>query len=1050
MIQHQRRLKRILLASATAAGLLAATPAFAQCSTTTAGDGTVTLACGTTITSSSINHSGNNPSTIADYQAIEAPLNVTINNGVTISGWGLIVYSGSQPASATPRPINVVNNGTVSHTVGWDDPSESDGFSISSNSGSIRYSGNGSAITNGTANASGNFVGSTGLVIYASGLGNSVTFGSQAAPVTGTFSGEGGVRMIAENSNLNAWFAGGTITATRRENGVEALTVQAADSINLSMTGGTVVTGGISVSLTAGPGHSATSALTITTDARVTNSYSAGAGLTAFSREGGADVTLTSGAAINVANIGVLLNAITGQSRFTTAAGTAISQTGTTGAARIGLWFNPSGTGSLLADLSGSINATGTGILLQPANGNANVTIRAGGSVNGDQTGIQVTQSAGGTGTVDIQNFGTLSGAVAVAGTPAGTAFTLTNSGTMTGRVDVTGSLVSASLFTNSGTWNTGGANSIFAGSLTNSGTINANNGVAETLTINGDLVLDAGSSYRFDVGTTQGTTDRIIVTGTASLAGSLTAIASNGTFTPGSYILLTANGGLTGAFNPIMTQPNAPVRLENIGNDVTLFVDQGSFSLTTSERQSIVFSSPVVTTNRINAFSTQIIGRLLGGQPLYDQTFAAAYNSLTVQNAVMAARAAITAAGGPGVIIGDPVRTAATTTTTTITGASTFALTGTQSTQEQGVLTFGPATLTVGALSTCNVGSLPSATRPSCVDGGTTLVLGLNDSNVNVNTNVVYTVAETRTDTVTETLSEIWELNGQVAAVGSIHAEVQSGLFDLGARLLNRLTGPLPANAGWGEIYAFRVSQAGRRDAYGFAAGANVALAEGLSVAFGLDHGRLDIDVPGAREEGDVTLTELGGALRLERGPFTAAVSATYGWGRAETLRTIIGNSGADYDVRVSGVAFDMGYAFQTGGWTLRPVAGLDYVSVRTDGFTEGDMLGLAVAKQKVDRVRASAGLEAGRSWGNVRLSASARYLSVLDGDERVIPVAFAIAPGRVLEMAAPNEPDTALLGARARLNLSPAVSLWLAYDGRFGSDYTGHAGTAGISVAW
>jgi hypothetical protein len=1050
VIQHQRRRHRtILLASATLAGLLSASPAFAQCATTTAGDGTVTVACGNTITTSSNNHNGNNPSTLSNYQAIEAPLDVNINSGVTISGWGLFVYSGSQPASATPRPINVVNNGTVSHTVGWDDPSESDGFNISTNSGSIHYSGNGSAITNGTANAAGNFVGSTGLVIYASGLGNSVTFGSQAVPVSGTFSGEGGVRMVAENSSLDAWFSGGTITATRRDNGIGALDIQAADSINLSMTGGTVVNGSISVSLTAGPGHSASSLLMITTDARVTNGDPVGAGLTAFSREGGADVTLTSGASINVANVGVLLRPDTGQSRFTTAAGTTISQTGTTGAARIGLWFTPTGTGSLVADLSGSITATGTGIVLQPANGNAGVTIRAGGSVSGDQAGIQVFQSAGATGAVDIRNLGTLSGAVAVAGTPAGTAFTLTNSGTLTGTVNVTGAAVAGSLFTNSGTWNTGGGNSTFAGSLTNSGTINAHNGAIETLTINGNLVLNAGSVLRVDVG--NGVNDRINVTGTATLAGTLAAFANGASFSNGTYTILNAAGGISGTFSPLTTQPGDPATLRYDGNNVFLDINAGAgtTSFNTSRRESIVFSTPVVTTNRVEAFSTEIIGRLLGGQPLYDQTFAAAYGSLTVQNALTAARAAITTAGGPGVIIGDPVRTSSSTSSTT-TSVTTFSLTNTQSDTPAAVVTFGPDTILTGNLSTCNVTSLPSATRPTCENGGTTTVIADGDTNFNTITDVTYTVAENRTDTITDTLRETWELNGQVVAVGTIHAEVRSGLFDLGSRLLNRLTGPLPANAGWGEVYAFRVSQAGRRDARGFAVGADLALAPGLTLAFGVDHGNLDIDVPGAQENGEVTLTEVGGALRLERGPFTAALSAIYGWGNAETVRTIIGSSGADYDVRVAGAAIDLGYAFQAGGWTLRPVAGLDYVSVRTDGFTETDMLGLAVARQRAGRVRASAGLEAGRRWGAFELAASARYLNVLDGDERVIPVAFALAPGRVLDMAAPSEPDTALLGARARLALSPAVSLWLAYDGRFGSDYTGHAGTAGLSLSW
>ena len=1050
MIQHQRRrLRAILLAGATLGGLLSASPAFAQCATTTAGDGTVTIACpNNTITSSSINHNGNNPSTVANYQAIEAPLNVTINSGVTISGWGLIVYSGSDPASATPRPINVVNNGTVSHTIGWGDPSESDGLNINTNSGSIHYSGNGSATTNGTAGAAGNFDSSTGLRIYASRLGNNVTVGSQAVPVGGTYSGEAAVRLVAENGRLDAWFAGGTMTATRQVNGGVALSVQAADNINLTMTGGTVVNGGIAASLTAGPGHNAASTLTITTDARMTNSDPTGAGLTAFSREGGANLTLTSGASINVANIGVLLSPNAGGVNFTSAAGTTISQTGTTGAGRIGLWFNPIGTGSLVADLSGSITATGTGILLSPANGNASVTIRAGGSVNGDQTGIQVFQSAGATGTVDIRNFGTISGAVAVAGLPAGTAFTLTNSGTMTGRVDVTGASVTGSLLTNSGTWNLGAGNSTFSGSVTNSGTLNMADGTINTLTIGGNLVFGAGSVFRVDIGS--GVNDRVNVTGTATLTGGIAAFSSNSVFTVGTYTLLNAAGGISGTFSPLTTTPGALASLSYDNNNVYLQISaQPTETFAFSTRDALVFNTPTVTTNRVGVFSTQIIGRLLGGAPLYDQTLAAAFNSLTVQNALVAARAAITTAGGPGVIIGDPVRTSSSTTSTT-SSSTTYSLAGPGVAAPNTVITFGPGTIQIGALQTCSVSSLPSGTRPTCTTGGTTYSVGIDETNYNTITTTTYTVNENRTDTVTDTLRETWEISGQVATVGMIHAEVQSGLFDLGSRLLNRLTGPLPANAGWGEVYGWRVSQTGRRDARGFAAGVNVGLGPNVTLALALDHGSLDLDVPGAKEDGDVRLTEGGAALRYENGPFSAALSATYGAGRAHTLRTIIGASAAKYDVRVGGVAFDLGYAFQANGWTLRPVAGLDYVSVSTDGFTESDALGLVVGDQDPDRIRASAGLEIGRTLGKVQLAASARYLTVLSGEERSIPVAFALAPGRVLDMSAPNEPDSALIGARATLALSPHASLWLAYDGRYGSSYTGHSGALGLSVTW
>ncbi len=1075
------RFRHLAVATSSLAALATADPAWAQCATTTAG-GVTSLTCGNTVTTNATNTNENNPSTTARAHRYAGTINVNIAQGVTVSGLGLLIWPTGN------NPLTVTNNGTVSHTAGETANGQPvNGLEIIGNGGLVTYLGNGSATTNATppALASGLSISNTN--------GGGINIGAANAPITGaTFSGESGfVARAPSGGFINAWFSGGTFTGTNPGN--DALELNGLGNVTLVMTGQSVLNGSLNVGVFGNA--PAASIISATTDARITATL--GIAMLVSGVSGETNATLTSGASIIGQAGGVALFSDGGVMRLTTAAGTTIQADGNN-AGSLGVQFQPGGTGSVVADLSGAISAGGAGIFLRPSNGNVAITIREGATVSGGQVGYTVLR-INETGVIDVLNLGTISSpitaadfdgtlrignggtsgtivgnvinggtlifnrsdAVTYAGIVSGTGaltkqgtgtLTLTGASTYTGATNVSagtllvnGSLTSAVTVANGASL--GGTGSV--GGTTISGTLSpGGDGVIGTMTINGNLVFGAGSNFRVDVGNSQGTTDRILVTGTASLAGSLTAIASNGTFTAGSYILLTANGGLTGAFNPITTQPDAPVRVQNVGNDVTLFVDQGSFSLTTSERQSITFTAPVVTTSRVNAFSTQIIGRLLGGQPLYDQTFAAAFNSATVQNSLVAARAAITTAGGPGVIIGDPVRTSSATTTATTPGASTFALTNTQSTREQGVLTFGPATLTVGALSTCNVSSLPSTTRPTCVAGGTTLVLGLNDTNLNVNTNVVYTVSETRTDTTTDTLRETWELTGQVATVGVIHAEVQSGLFDLGGRLLGRLGAVEAGSAGWGEVYHFRVSQSGRRDAWGLAGGFGLALAPGVTLAAGIDHGQLDIDVPGALETGEVELTEIGAALRFDSGPFTASLAAVHGFGNAETRRTIIGQSDADYDVRLTGVGLDLSYAIETGGWTLRPGAGLDYISLSTDGFTESDTLGLIVADQSADRVRASAGLSIERDFGGVALSASARYLAVLSGDERSLPVAFAIAPGRILDMSAPGEPDGLLLGARLAVPLSPAATFFIGYGGRFGGDYEAHAGTAGIRM--
>ncbi|UVO54729.1 S-layer family protein [Sphingomonas sp. SUN039] len=1264
-----------LCLSVAVAALLVPASAWADCVTTTAVDGTVTITCGNTTTTVATNTSGTNAGTTANRHQFTAPINVNIASGTTISGFGLDVVGPLSGPLVTNNtgPVTITNNGTIGHTAAnANEALPRDGLSVTSSGGLITYLGNGTVTTNSTAALA------TALVLNAAGTSR-IMVGTQAAPISGTFSGIAGIDLYSLNRGIDAWFAGGTITATGVNTGAVALALDGGADVNLTMTGQTVVTGGIAASIFNGNdvALSSASTLNLTTNALITNTYSAGTGIAASGRGGGTNVTLTSGGSVTVANIGVLLRPDTGVARFTTAAGTTINQTGTTGALRNGVWFNPLNNGALIADLSGTINATGTGMLLSMGNGNASVTIRSGSSVSGDTAGIVVSRTAGATGVVDILNLGTItsantaadfdgtlrigdgnfagtisgnivnrgslifnradqttyggvisgtgsltkqggnfgsglrltgantytglttiatgaqlilgnstggqngsingtsgvvnsgrltfdeatavtfsrqvsgSGEVFVQGTGAvtitsaqsytgstgvigrlnigaggsiassssvgllnaaseldissggnqtvqqlgGSGFvtlgsnTLTNlepgnfvsiySGNIRGAgnliVDGTGSLVldGTNSYTGTTTVRAGTlwvAGSTASSSLTTvaSGATLAGNGTVGntvvngtlspgiytptgTLTINGNLVFNAGSTFRVDVGATQAATDRVLVTGTATLAGSVSAFAVGGVFTSGSYTLLTANGGRTGTFSPLSTNPNATAALRYDANNVYLDINSSpTDSFTDATRQSLVFNAATVATNRSTAFSTQIVGRLLGGAPLYDQTFAAAFASTAVQNGVTAARAAITTAGGPGVIIGSPTRTASTTTSTAVTGTSTYSLAGPGVQTLNTVITIGPATVQVGALSTCNVSSLPSSTRPTCTTGGTSYVVGESENNFNTITTTTYTINETRTDTVTETLRETYELNGQVVAVGSVHAEVQSGLFDLGGRLLGRLGRVEAGSAGWADVYGFRVNQGARRAALGIAGGVGIGVAPGLTLALGIDRGRIDMDVAGALETGRVELTEIGAALRFDSGPFAASLALVQGFGNANTRRTIIGSSSARYDVRVTGVALDLGYAIESGGWTLRPEAGIDWVRLSTSAFTETDTLGLVVGGTSTRQVRATAGLSVGRDFGSFSLSARARYLAVLEGSARNVPVAFALAPTRSLTMSAPGEPNGVLLGARVGVPVGKRASLGFGYDGRLGGGYTSHTATASVRVAF
>ncbi|GEP60970.1 hypothetical protein RSO01_81360 [Reyranella soli] len=219
-------------------------------------------------------------------------------------------------------------------------------------------------------------------------------------------------------------------------------------------------------------------------------------------------------------------------------------------------------------------------------------------------------------------------------GTPGATALQgiqgddIVNNGTVTttGVGSVAININTYGVVTNNGTISVSGAGSsgvVMSGSfssLLNYGTINAAPGTAAILadstasgslvfntgTINGQVVVNAGPYVRFEnsgwmgitaagAGVTHqisgtfaqtsagtlslrvapgGVSDQLVVNGVARLAGTAQAVFQPGTYSPSTYTLLTATGGLTGTFSSLATQ-NLPAFLSaNLGysaNSVTM-----------------------------------------------------------------------------------------------------------------------------------------------------------------------------------------------------------------------------------------------------------------------------------------------------------------------------------------------------------------------------------------------------------------------------------------------------------------------------------------------
>jgi uncharacterized protein with beta-barrel porin domain len=349
------------------------------------------------------------------------------------------------------------------------------------------------------------------------------------------------------------------------------------------------------------------------------------------------------------------------------------------------------------------------------------------------------------------------------------------------------------------------------------------------------------------------------------------------------------------------------------------------------------------------------------------------------------------------------------------------------------------------------------------------------------VSANLVYLnthtdVLETVTGTETFQIFEHWNVQGIVQALGTVHAAVQSGGYDLGQRLLRRMgdeaAGPrgfaLPPEAtvssrgapevarfGWVEGYGTRArvdstatTGSETRTAGGVAAGLTWVTPDGLTFGLGLDHGEGDVDIRGAGESADIRLTQGALMARIDRDDWFAAAVLSAGSGEVDTRTTLGGVAEATYDLTTYGALIEAGRHLRAGNWRITPTLGADWVSVRTGSFSAG---GITAASNTDDRTRVFAGVETTRTWarpgGVLTLDGAARVVRVVDGETRALPVGFG---GTNLTVTAADEGRTGLDLALGLAWLGERAETSLRYRGRFHDDSRAHTLTAALTARW
>ncbi|MGV3490975.1 MAG: autotransporter outer membrane beta-barrel domain-containing protein [Devosia sp.] len=498
---------------------------------------------------------------------------------------------------------------------------------------------------------------------------------------------------------------------------------------------------------------------------------------------------------------------------------------------------------------------------------------------------------------------------------------------------------------------------------------------------------------------------------------------------------------------------------------------------------ESLSFNPATVITNTTTVNSTQVIGRLQGGAPLYDQTFAVAFSDPLVQAGLDSAYAAVSAGGGPGVVIGSAQLTASSTTTTS-NSVTVYSLVSSVEQAPAVVMTFGPDDILVGQLSECDLSELPSTTAPTCTTLGTPYALAPGETNFNEIINTLLTIDRDTTVTETTTIFEQYTITGVVQAVGVVHAAVQSGALDAGGRFLRTVgdaangeptpsvLDPLPGTsvlaeldvsgetlpiAVWAEAYGTRASNGADgsvpgdvRTSGGLAAGIAIPVSSDWTLAIGLDHGSTSVALDSEyAETASIGLTQLGLSAGYASGPWVGTLGATLGFGTVDTVHDVAGTSTASYDLATLGLLAEIGYAFALGDVQLTPSVGLDYTAVHTDAFTETGGLALVAREHSTERLRAVIGLDVARTWDALRLSAHARLVGVLAGAERELPVAYVDIPDAPMTLTGSTESPVSLeLGGRLDYDLGNNASLFAGYDGRLSSTGSAHSGQLGFRV--
>jgi outer membrane autotransporter protein len=181
-------------------------------------------------------------------------------------------------------------------------------------------------------------------------------------------------------------------------------------------------------------------------------------------------------------------------------------------------------------------------------------------------------------------------------------------------------------------------------------------------------------------------------------------------------------------------------------------------------------------------------------------------------------------------------------------------------------------------------------------------------------------------------------------------------------------------------------------------------------------------------------------------------------GYNSYDSSRSVLGGlargntEGAELSTFISG-----GYDFHFGPLTVGPIAALQYTYANVDGFSEnGSLAPMQIQSDSVDSLRSDVGFRIFYQWqiGKILVEPSLKAAWEHEYLYSALPVtaSFAGIPGPSATFFGPNEGhDSAIVSAEVSVQLTPAISTYVNYDGQLGrGNYDSNAVTGGFRISF